>query len=68
MCRSSGFGYRNVAVCGIEVSGKGGGKTMGKDKNLSRETKGRPSKSIKEKQAAKKAKQAAKASQGTTLA
>ena len=36
---------------------------MGKDKNISRETKGKPSKSIKEKRAAKKAKLAAKAGQ-----
>ena len=40
---------------------------MAKDKNMKREGKGKPSKSIKEKQAAKKAKQAAK-TMGPTLA
>lgn len=37
---------------------------MSKDKNFSKENKGRPSKSIKEKRAAKKAKLAAKMGQG----
>jgi hypothetical protein len=37
---------------------------MAKDKDFKRETKGKPSKSIKEKQAAKRAKLAAKMNQG----
>ena len=37
---------------------------MAKDKNFTKETKGRPSKSIKEKRALKKAKLAAKMGQG----
>jgi len=41
---------------------------MSKDKNFSKEGKGRPSKSIKEKQAAKKAKQAAKQQMSQPLA